>query len=78
MPTPIASPAVGIEYRLWYIREELGKPRLSRQRREDLMQEVAELEASLGDFLNDVSDRLGAVADRMEAALDRAEGGNHA
>lgn len=65
------SPGLEIDYRLWYIKEELDKPRLSRQSKQELREEVVELEASLNQIFDSLADRLAAAADRMDASLDQ-------
>jgi hypothetical protein len=74
--TAKSSPELEIEYRLWYIKEQLGKPRLSRQGKDELREEVAELEASLTRLMESLGDRLAAVADRMEKTLGEWRGGS--
>jgi hypothetical protein len=69
--TAKSSPGLEIEYRLWYVKEQLDKSRLSRQDKEELREEVAEVEASLNQVFGSIADRLGTLADRMDASLEQ-------
>lgn len=61
-----------IEYRVWYIKEALGEPRLSRQRKEELKEEVDALGAGVDAFTRGLSQqvaRLEGVARRIESTI---------